>query len=218
MHGVCEQPGGGEEVQEGRGSWKNPRISVCSEPYIEGNEIVGVPAGVGGDSCEGRRFSTDSNFAEAVTVDAAGDLFLDVGVCLRVFEYRPSGEYVREFDLEGGEVPGLGVRPGGGVRPGVVVTPEGGGLAVDGTSGHLLVGVYVSEPQGNVGGVYEFSLGSGLFVDRLVETGGGEALERPRGVVVDSRGDVYVADPERGVVDVWGAGAYYPTVGVGCGW
>ena len=63
--------------------------------------------------------------------------------------------------------------------------------------------------------VDEFSLESGGFVDELTTDGEGRELQRPAALAVDSRGDVYVADQEARVVDVWGAGAYFPSVVLG---
>ncbi len=83
-------------------------------------------------------------------------------------------------------------------------------------SGHLLVSSVAPLPaHGNVGVVDEFSLESGGFVDELTTDGEGGELQRPAALAVDSRGDVYVADQEARVVDVWGAGAYFPSVVLG---
>ena len=98
---------------------------VAKESYVKGGEITGRPAGLG---C-GEVFGPSTGVhAEAVAVDASGDIFVVVSKCKSVFEYRASGEYVRAFDVEG--APRFGPEEDIGLPVGV---------AVDGVSGHLLV-------------------------------------------------------------------------------
>ena len=176
---------------------------VAKESYVKGGEITGRPAGLG---C-GEVFGPSTGVpTEAVAVDASGDIFVVVSYCKSVFEYRASGEYVRAFDLQE-DAPRVGPLE-------QVGSPTG--VAVDGVSGHLLVSSVASLPgRGSVGVVDEFSLESGGFVDELTTDGEGGELQRPAALAVDSRGDVYVADQEARVVDVWGAGAYFPSVVLG---
>ena len=173
--------------------------------YVNKAEITGRPAG---DGC-GELFGFQG--PSAVTVDAAGDVYLAVPECGRVFEYEPSGGYVREFDLGGSGVPRLG-------QEGNIGSPVG--MAFDPVSRHLLVIASISlnpdEPE-EYGALDEFEAegpDAGKFVAQIKSTPQGE-LERPVGVAVDSTGVVYVTDAERKAVDVFSRGAYDPTVTLG---
>ncbi len=174
------------------------------------SKIIGVPAGTPG-GCE---FNASAATPGAVAVDALGDIYVVFADCKSVLEFQASGAYLQAFVLGAPGVPRLG--------PGEEVG-EPDGVAVDAVSGHLLVSVGTLTAEGHFGAVFEFDLEAGLheaprFVDELSEAGEageGVALQQPRGVAVDSQGDVYVADEGQGVVDVWGPGAYYPTVTVG---
>ena len=180
---------------------------VAKESYVKGGEITGRPAGLG---C-GEVFGPSTGVhAEAVAVDASGDIFVVVSECKSVFEYRASGEYVRAFDVETAPRFGPGRTDwlaGGGC--GGWCERASAGVECRRAAGKGGVGV------GSVGVVDEFSLESGGFVDELTTDGEGGELQRPAALAVDSRGDVYVADQEARVVDVWGAGAYFPSVVLG---
>ena len=170
------------------------------------SRIVAVPAGAP-IGCE---FNASAASPGAVAVDALGEIFVVFPDCKSVLEFQASGVYMQAFVLGVPGVPRI---------EGKVVEPEG--VAVDGVSGHLLVsvGIFAGEAR-HVGAVFEFDIETGphespRFVDELSEAGQGMVLQRPDGVAVDSRGDVYVADEEQRVVDVWGPGAYFPTVTAG---
>ncbi len=87
------------------------------------------------------------------------------------------------------------------------------GVAVDPVSGHLIV--TLNGRRTAAGAVDEFDPLSGKFVDTIEAAGETGGLVEPSGVAVDSLGDLYVGDEGPGVVDVWGPGAYYPTVTTG---
>jgi hypothetical protein len=181
--------------------------------YVHGDEITGSPEG-----CQSV-FSEAQETLAAVTVDPKGDIYVAVGTnCKGVLEYEPSGKYLRDFDLESPELPGLGANRR------VKGQPEG--VAYDPVSRHLLVTVDTGE---GVGAVDEFEAETGQFVAQISSAGAG-GLEHPEAVAVDTKGDVYVADKfverytengedrsriKESLVDVWGPGAYHPTVVLG---
>jgi len=138
----------------------------------------------------------NGDIGASVAVDAEGDIYAFGDRAVGVF--APSGEALAEsFSVDRPEVP--------------LVEGEAGeikGVAVDPVSGHLLVSV-------NNGSVDEFDLATGRFVAQLTATGEGGHLRNPGAIGVDSKGDVYVMDPNSGAVDVWGPGAYHPTVTLG---
>jgi len=137
----------------------------------------------------------------SVAVDAVGDIYAFGEKAVGVF--APSGQALAEsFSIENPEVERVGEGEVGEIE----------GTAIDPVSGHLLVAV--SAAVGRVGAVDEFDIKSGRFVGQLAQTREGH-LHRPVGLAVDSRGDVYVLDEEEDVVDVWGPGAYHPTVVLG---
>ncbi len=194
---IDKHESGGLEKFNAKGQ---PQEFSASAPYIGGehhNVIVGPGEGAG------RHMS-------GVAVDPAGDIFVSREAPSSVVEYAPSGELKQEFNfqarVESGEMPRLdGQAPSPGIH---------GGLAVDPVSHHLLVAVQV-EPEGRrVGAVYEFEPGTGRFVARITEAQG-VPFGAPSGLAVDSGGDVYVADAERGSVSVFAAGHFLPTVAVG---
>jgi hypothetical protein len=197
-----------------------PVAFECQKPqceYVEGDKITGIPgdpvAYRGGPIAHpdhGEGVGGIGGAGIAVAVDSKGDIYaagIDEHV---VYEFAPSGDFVRAFELNEEEVPLLG----DGLARGEVA-----GLAVDSVSGHLLVSVQsrVATVGGEeyAGGVDEFEVGSGRFVAQITQSVGGARFERPVGLAVDSRGDVYVVEQARGVVLVFGAGAYDPTVTLG---
>jgi hypothetical protein len=179
---------------------------TASEPYITGednNVITGIPEHPTGNpgGYEG----------VMVAVDSQGDIYT-AGVDEKaVHEYAPSGAYIQTFDLEEESVPELGNGLGRGAMFGITVDP---------VSRHLLVAVRERAllPGGGeeyVGAIDEFDTRSGRFVAQITQGSEGKRLQQPVAMAADSRGDVYVADQGRGVVDVYGPGAYEPTVSVG---
>ena len=173
-------------------------------PYVSGSEITGRSAGLG---CgELSKFTERDETSAALAVDPDGDIYVAVPGCNRVFEYYPSGEYVRAISLEeSGGVPSVGSG-----------SDQVAGLAVDALSGHLVVAVDgETEAHAPLGALDEFEVGTGRFVSQIAAAAGGVALQRPGEVAVDSRGDLYVVDQARHAVDVWGPGAYFPTVTLG---
>jgi hypothetical protein len=160
-------------------------------PYVEGNEITGRPEGCG------KLFATRSELG-GITVDPAGDIYISDTSCKSVFEYEPSGKYLRAFELQ--EAPEIGH---------VVDSP--GGLAFDPVSHNLLVTVGTTSNRNDEGegAIDEFETKTGRFVAQITKAGE-SALALPVAVTVDSKGYVYVSEPERSAVDVWGPGGYYP--------
>jgi hypothetical protein len=168
--------------------------------YVSGDEITGRPDGEGcGEGSKGFL----QNDPSALAVDGNGDIYVGVPSCRLVFEYAPSGEFVRTFELAGAP------RVGPGESVGLPV-----GLAFDEVTHHLLVAA-IAEPAGAVVDEFEAE-GSeaGRFVAEITRTPEGE-LQDPGAMAVDSSGDVYVVERGRHVVDVFGPGAYRPIVRVG---
>jgi hypothetical protein len=167
--------------------------SECQK-YIVGNEITGTPelaAGVFGVA----------GLDGGIAVDSSGDIYATGENA--VYEYAPSGQFIQAFKLENREVPPVEGHIGG---------PKG--IAVDPVSKHLVVGVDAVAGSTRVGAVDEFDTETGRFVAQITEAEGGGGLESPAGVALDSHGDVYVADKrgEEAVVDVYGPGAFAPTL------
>jgi hypothetical protein len=165
--------------------------------YVSGGKITGIPGHpIGVFGVEG---------LVGVAVDGQGDIFAANKQGSVVYEYSAGGRFVGEFGLEG--APRLEGQVG-------AVT----GVAVDPVSGHLLVSVAVEASGAKVGAVYEFKIETGEYVARVTEAAGGGVLEQPVGMAVDSVGDVYVVDRARGsggVVEVYGPGAFLPTLVLG---
>jgi hypothetical protein len=161
--------------------------------YINGAKITGR-----GSGCEAT-FGTAGGGPGALAVDATGDIFVAVTECKAVFEYRPSGEFMRAFELQSPEVPRVGSEEDLG---------EPSGVAIDPLSGHLLLAIHA--PDGGV--IDEFNLESGKFVTQILHTSAAQPLAEPVELAVDTLGDAYLVDRKQHVVDVWSAGAYFPTV------
>ncbi len=181
----------------------NANDEPTKEPYISGGKITGSANTTNGGCGTAFTFPESHVVPGAVAVDAAGDLFVAVPECESVFEYRASGEYVRAFEMQSPEVPRIGPRQ---------LVGEPVGVAVDPVSGHLIVTL---ETGAGAGAVDEFDPLSGKFVDTIEAAGETGGLVEPVGVAVDSLGDLYVGDKGPGRVDVWGPGAYFPTVTTG---
>ncbi len=178
--------------------------------YVKGARITARPATDGCAGAEG--FGTSGRYPGAIAVDGQGNLYVALPFCQAVFEYRPSGQYVGEINLESKEIQRVGPEEALGTAVGVAVDP---------VSGHVLVAMQTSTGAGPVAAVNEFEdlLGvvPGKFVDQLSQTGETGVLEKPEGaqIAVDSHGDLAVADTAAKTVDVWDPGAYYPTVTTG---
>ena len=194
------------------GAGEEPLAFTGSAEYIGGknhNKIIGFPPGLPAGCAP----TEEAVIPTAVAVDARGDIYVVAakgalaGECDSVLEFAASGLFVRAFDLHSAEVADSGAIIGVGV-----------GVAVDPVSGHLLVSLETNA-EGERGAVDEFvTEGAGGLVTQFAGTLGGGRLARPRGVAVDSRGDVYVVDrPRQGpeVVDVFGPGLFLPTVVAG---
>ena len=183
-----------------------PEAFSASEPYIkEGDEIVGHPL-VPVPGCEGETFKNSR--PTAIAVDPKGDIYVVVNGCDAILEYAPSGKFIQAFT--GAETPGVGESV-----PGVF----GGnisGLAFDPASEHLLVAVRGDEGVNPPAAVDEFDVGSGRFLDQITESAPGVLLHAPLGeVAVDSKGYLYVADPQQGAVDVYDPGVFLPSLKLG---
>jgi hypothetical protein len=158
------------------------------------NKITGTP----GEPTTNR----EGYEGETVAVDPSGDIYAAGVNEPHVHEYAPSGKYLKTISLQSPEVP-TGWDEG---RVGSIH-----GIAVDPVSGHLLVSLG-SGGVGQVGAIDEFDVETGKYVAQLTQTGEGAPLHGPGAIAVDSLGDLYVADQEAHAVDVWGPGAYYPTI------
>jgi hypothetical protein len=171
-------------------------------PYVNGNEITGRPEGCG------EVFQQRGELAQ-IAVDPAGDIYVGVPECKDVFEYEPSGKYLREFNTAGPGVPQLGPSKQSGAINGVAFDP---------VSRNVLVTVDESStPPSAFGAVDEFKAEgakAGQFVAQITTTPEG-GLERPEAVTVDSKGYLYLAEAERHGVDVLGPGGFYPAVTLG---
>jgi hypothetical protein len=186
--------------------------------YVKNNDIVGVPqypASVAENEqpiCIAQEFS-DTGLGAVVThiaVDSHGDIFVSAAECNvhvpAVLEYAPSGEFIRA--ITGEETPGLNGKEDAGWG----ATPELTGLAVDPVSGNLIVAVIDKDSEEGV--LDEFSPG-GRFVAQIQSgtlSGHTVRLERPTGLAVDSKGNLYVSDRDRSAVFVYGPGVFLPGV------
>jgi hypothetical protein len=181
--------------------------------YVTGNEIDGTPPGL--TSCEGENFDSLPPGTTAIAVDPTeGSIYALVlecpeGVVKRpvVLEYSPSGQFMR-IVVTGVETPGLA---GSNEFDGFGGAPYG--LAFDPVSGHLLVSIHNFNSE--TGAVDEFEAASGRYLDQITETNEGEHLRFPAEMTVDSHGDLYVADSETGVVDIYAPGKVLPNVRLG---
>jgi hypothetical protein len=156
--------------------------------YVSGNKITGIPGrptpeafGVG--------------LKEGLAVDAKGDIYAINNSSFLVYEYAPSGRFLRSFDLTSPEVPEVHEKPN---------SPTS--VAVDPVTGHLLVGVGVIFEEKLVGAIDEFETEgaqAGKFVAQITEKSGGEGLGFVKALSVDSNGDVYgVEEQHNGHRDV----------------
>jgi hypothetical protein len=175
-------------------------------PCVTENQLFGIPSG-GGAACE----PFHVNHMGGVTVGPSGEVFLAItqqNTGSIVIEYAGSGAFVQTFD--GHESPGLD----GSLEENGFGGPLGG-VAVDPVSDHLLVSVIhlgksVFEPL--LGAIDEFDLESGKYLNQTIAAGGGSSLLEPGELTTSASGSLYVADPARHVIDVYGAGHFLPTV------
>lgn len=173
-----------------------PEPFTGSASYISGNEITGTPSG-------GFGFQAPGDIATGPN----GNIY--VMNRTEVDEYMPSGVFVRA--IGGEETPGLG---GSSREGGWGGSLEGAGIAVDPTTGHVLVGV--QSYFGNEAAVDEFDA-SGHYVSQITETAAGGILHSAKALAVDSHGNLYVEDygsaatAER-AIDVYGPGAFLPSI------
>ncbi len=152
----------GEESVYRLNSAGNPEPFSLSAPYIEGARLMGFAAG--------EAFSAPSS----VAVDSSGDLYVADKGREAVYEFKPSGEFVRSFT----EAEGISLG-------------EVSAVTVDPTNGHVLI----ADPTHGV--VDEYS-STGVYLDNI------EGLGEPQGLAVSSTGILYVADKAGAIVRVFG--------------
>ncbi len=128
----------------------------ASEPYITGNKLTGFAAG--------ESFSNPV----AVAVDATGDVYVADAGRDAVYEFEPSGRFLRSFTEVNGS-------PFGSVSA----------VAVDPSNGHLLIADQANSL------VDEFE-STGGYLDNVIEVG--EAVGGPISLAVDSTGKLYVTE------------------------
>ena len=147
--------------------------------YVSGNKITGVP---------GRPKPYEAflgGLKRGLAVDARGDIYAISNGPFAVYEYAPSGRFLRSFDLTSPEVPLVHEH-----------VNDPASVAVDPVTGHLLVGIggVVIENTKYVGAIDEFETEgarAGKFVAQITAKSGGEALGSVEALSVDSKGDVY---------------------------
>jgi hypothetical protein len=158
--------------------------------YIKGNTITGVPSGAG--ACQGQFSGSYESDSHDMTVDPAGNIYVSYSGCNSVLEYKPNGEYLKDFSLN--------------------VRPEG--VAFDRISGHLIVSGIGRNGNGEaIGAIEELDATTGQEVSQITETSEGTPLHKPTEMTVDSHGDLYVLDS--GAVDAYSSGLYKPTLTLG---
>ena len=151
-----------------------PAPFSASAPYLggeEGNHLTGSPVG-------GFR---DPRY---LAVDPAGDLYVAEPVSgvegrkSRVYEFAPSGLFIRQFTGAGA--------PGG--------LGDAEGVAVDPTNGNVLI----VDAKQNVIDVFD---PAGNFLEQLTEANGKPFKKLDGGIAVSPAGRVYVVDSGEKVVD-----------------
>jgi hypothetical protein len=191
--------------------------------YIEGDQIVGTPEGP---------FESPGPTPGNVAVDSHGNIYVIGNIhviaetketveILAVYEYEPSGKFVRDFT--GTQTPGLAGNVG---QSGWGGFPNG--VAIDASSEHLLVSVGNKRGNSNeAGAIDEFNAVTGEYLEQITATDPkvtGAHLHNPEAIAVDSHGDLYVVDensqnknPELvHVVDEYGPpGFHLPRVKIG---
>jgi hypothetical protein len=134
-----------------------------------------------------------------ITVDqGSGRVFVADSLVGAVWMWSPAGEF--EGKLNGKGSPYGSFKSNG--ELGNVA-----GVGVDEASGE----VYVAEAGRQVVSQYAYEAGEWRWKGWIATTSSGD-LDEPRGVVVGSSGDVYVADASAGLVDRFAAGTVVPSV------
>jgi hypothetical protein len=169
--------------------------------YIHENELTGVP---------GESFGFES--PSAIATDSLGDIFV-------VDRGHEGGGVVDEFNAEG-----VFVRVFAGPEDAKAAISEVAGalqrfgtdsieaVTVDPGSGDVLIGENHFSPAGGV--VYEFAA-DGHFLNRVASDPPGGSLGSADGLAVGEDEDLYVADGQDHVVDVFGPGVYLPGLAIG---
>ena len=207
---VANQTGEPGEIFKFNGETAKPEPftgcgAECSS-YVSENQLTGTP---GGETL---------NSMQALAVDpASGDIYIAVGTYQvtgepgAIFEYAPSGKFIRAITGQGVQRP-----------PGNNHSPLAGinGLAVDPASGDLLVSLsYGNELNGNLAGAVDEFDSSGHFLGQITE-----AAEQPltgaNALALDSKGNLYVvngAQFPRGnnTIDVYEEGHFVPALRLG---
>jgi hypothetical protein len=138
------------------GAGAEQAFEATSEPYVSGNQLTGFALGESFSSLVG------------VAVDAAGHVYVADAGRDAVYEFQPSGKFLRSFTEANGS-------PFGSVSA----------VAVDPSNGHVLIA------DGANALLDEFS-STGSYLDDVVEVG--EAIGGPVSLAVDSTGKLYVTE------------------------
>jgi hypothetical protein len=180
--------------------------SEC-ETYVKGNEIIGTPNG-------GRFEGGGEDLALAVD-PANGDIYIAIESYHEggnsgpaILAYAPSGRFIRAVTSAGAPPVGEGAYFGGSFE----------GLAVDPTSGDLLVSIWGTSDGHEVGGVDEFD-SSGHFLGQITEAAG-VPLRGAFALATNPLGEAFVVNRASNgfgpgapsSVDVYGPGHFVPAL------
>ena len=183
----------GEPVEFGGA--KQCEIDKCG--YIKGSEITGIPA-------EPFHNGANQEAPTAIAVDDEGNIYaLDRTYNKEgsgkpggaVVEFNPEGVFVRAFTGE--ENPGLGANHSGWGASASALT----GVAVDPQTGDVLVSIHNTGSSEGAVDVFE---PAGHYVEQITEAKRGTPLQGATEMAFDSGGELYVVEPHKKAVEVYG--------------
>jgi hypothetical protein len=149
------------------GAGAEQAFSAKSEPYVTANKLTGFAAG--------ESFS----HPVGVAVDGAGNVYVADAGRNAVYEFEPSGKFLRSFTGANGSLFG-----------------SVSAVAVDPSNGHVLIADQTNSL------IDEFA-STGAYLDNVVEVG--EEVGGPFGLAVDSTGKLYVTEGNQvGVYGTYG--------------